>query len=452
MSLTLLDGVAITLAAVAVYAIVVYLLYRAGRLGPERALQLYGPALLVKTRRFRGWLDRIGRFKRFWSVVGDVGIIAAAVAMIAIVAVLALDAVVISHVPASAAPPPQEALGIPGINPIIPIGYGLVALVVGIVLHELFHGVIARSQNVGVKSVGILWCVIPVGAFVEQDEEEMTHAPRRRRDRIAAAGVLANFVLAGLFLGATALVLTTSIAPNANGVGISYVVPGAPAANATLVAGDIITSINGTPTANDAQLLNVLDASHAGATMPLTYYSAPNHRLVTTNVTLAPLSSFTGNPADAKHGFLGISPTFLTPSQLTTVLGTPWAGPGSPLLGVTDWIVLPLAGLEPVQGTTESFYHTTGPLAGADPNSVWIVVNLLYWLAWMNLLLGLSNALPLVPFDGGLLFRDFVGGIAARARTSWDAARLERFTGRVTAAASVAVLFLLLWQFVGPRL
>ena len=97
------------------------------------------------------------------------------------------------------APAPQTALGIPGINPIIPLGYGLLALIVGIVLHELLHGVVARSQNIGVKSLGILWLVVPVGAFVEQDDEQMMKAPRRHRDRVAAAGVLANFALTTLF-------------------------------------------------------------------------------------------------------------------------------------------------------------------------------------------------------------------------------------------------------------
>ncbi|MCI4318378.1 MAG: hypothetical protein L3J96_07550, partial [Thermoplasmata archaeon] len=34
-----------------------------------------GPALMLKTKRGRGFLDRVGRFRRLWSVVGDVGII-----------------------------------------------------------------------------------------------------------------------------------------------------------------------------------------------------------------------------------------------------------------------------------------------------------------------------------------------------------------------------------------
>ena len=70
----------------------------------------------------------------------------------------------------------------------------------------------------------------------------------------------------------------------------------------------------------------------------------------------------------------------------------------------------------------------------------------------MNLLLGLSNALPLFPLDGGLLFRDFAASFAARVRRGWTAARLDEFGGRATAVSSVLVLVLLLWQFIVPRL
>jgi membrane-associated protease RseP (regulator of RpoE activity) len=447
-----LDGWTIALVLIVIYAIAVVLLYRFGRLGADRALSLFGPALMIKTRRGRGWLERVGRFRRFWSVTADVGILLAAGAMVLIVGLLAVDAVVALRVPASAAPTPQEALGIPGINPIIPIGYGLVALIVGVVLHELLHGVVARSQNIGVKSIGVLWFVVPVGAFVEQDDEQMNAAPRRARDRVAAAGVLANFVLTAVFFVLLASVISTGVQANANGVGIAFVVPGTPAANASLAPGDIITAVNGTSTTTNAQLLNLLGASHPNQTLAVTYYSAAQHTTQTQSIRLESLAVYTNQSSDAGKGFLGISPLFLPPAQLRAVLIAPPASPSGPVLGLTDWLVLPLAGLEPVAGNVASFYHTTGPFAGMDPGTFWILANLLYWLAWMNLLLGLSNALPLFPLDGGLLFRDFVASAGARLRRGWDAARLDRFAGRAATVASLVVLFLLVWQFVAPRL
>ena len=447
-----LDGWLTALLLTVAYAVAVFALYRTGRIGPDRSLTLFGPALMLKTQRGRGLLERVGRFRRLWSAVGDLGILLAAVAMVGVVVILLLDAIAASRIPASAAPTPQEALGIPGINPIIPVGYGLVALIIGVVLHELFHGVIARSQKIGVKSLGILWCVIPIGAFVEQDDQEMQAASRRRRDRVAAAGVLANFALALVFFLVLAALLSTSVQPNANGVGIAYVVPGTPAQNISLAPGDIVTSINGTATTTNTQLLDILSASHAGQSMPITFYDPHSGRTVATSVTLAPLSSYTGQSVDASKGFLGVSPSFLTPSALKGTLVNPFGSSDGPLIGSVDWLVLPLAGLEPLQGAATSYFHLSGPLAGADPGTFWLAANLLYWLAWMNLLLGVSNALPLVPLDGGLLFRDFAATFAARVKRGWDEATLDRFGGRAAGIASVVVLVLLVWQFVAPRL
>jgi membrane-associated protease RseP (regulator of RpoE activity) len=437
---------AITGGLVALYAIVVLVLYRNGRIGPERSLSLLGPLLMTKTRRGLGLLDRLGRFKRFWSGLSDVGLVLAAGAMVLIVIVLCIEAVLAFGIGAARAPTPTEALGLPGINPFIPLGYGLVAIVIGIVVHELFHGIVARSQNIGVKSVGVLWLVVPVGAFVEQDDAQMQAASRRARDRVGAAGVLANFLLAAVTFLLLALLLTTSVQPVAPGVGVVLVAPGTPAAGVGLHAGDIITQLNGTPTPSNTAFLGVLSASRPNQTMSLTWWSASTGRYLSGTVTLAT------SPYIAGRGFLGVEPSYLAPADLLTTMATPWASTSGAFTGFLTWIVLPPAYASPVTGTSVGFFHATGPLAGLGIGNVWVLGNLLYWFTWMNLLLGLSNALPLIPLDGNLLFRDWVSAIAARLRRSWTAKQLENFSGQLTVAASLLIVFLLLWQFVAPRL
>ena len=400
---------------------------------------------MIKTTHGRAALDRWGRFRRFWTVAGDLGIALAAVAMALIFALLLFGAAASLRIPASQAPSPTRALGLPGINPIIPLGYGLVALVIGIVLHELCHGVIARSQGIGVKSLGVLWCVVPVGAFVEQEEAEMLGASRRRRDRVAAAGVLANFGLALLFFAALSAVVAGSVQPNGAGVGVAFVEAGSPAANQSIAPGDIILSINGTATTSATLFESSLAATvpHQGVAV---VYRATNGTTVSALVVLAT------NPSNASRGFLGVAVDPLTPAQLKQTLAAPFAGPFGPLESSVYWLVLPISGLEPVAGTNVALFHLTGPLSALGPGNFWIVANLLYWCAWMNLLLGLSNALPLVPLDGGLLFRDFAASIAARLRRGWDAQRLDAAGGRAVAISSTVVLILLVWQFVVPRL
>ena len=273
MASILLNGWVIAGLVVLAYALVVYGLWRAGFIGRERTLSMFGPALMIKTTRGREFINRVGQRKRWWSAAGDVAIGLALISMIAMIILLVIDADVSLHVPASQAPSAQEALAIPGLNPIIPIGYGIIALVLGVVLHEFFHGFVARSQQIGVKTLGVLWFVVPIGAFVEQDDQDMERADRRRRDRVAAAGILANYLLALVFLQALSAIVASSVAPNANGVGVVGVENGYPAQNATIAAGDIITSVNGTMTPDDASLATVLGATHPGQTVLVVFYS-----------------------------------------------------------------------------------------------------------------------------------------------------------------------------------
>ncbi len=439
-------GYEIAALVVVAYGVAVYLLYRSGRIGPDHPLTLMGPALMIKTKRGRSALERWARFRRFWTVASDIGIALAAIAMVSIVVLLLFDAVVALRLNSSTAPPITEALGLPGINPIIPVGYGILALVVGVVLHELSHGVVARSQGIGVKTIGVLWCVVPVGAFVEQDDDDMQAAPRRKRDRVAAAGVLANFALAVAFFVVLSLLVSGSVTPNANGVGVALVEANTPAANASIAPGDIITSINGTATTSIALFEGALANTTVNESVNVQFYSAASGHVVSLTVRLAK------SPTVAGRGFLGVGVSYLTPADLKTTLVAPWSSSSGPFVGSIYWLVLPLATLEPVQGTTMDYFHLTGPLAGANPNAFWIGANVLYWLAWMNLLLGLSNALPLVPLDGGLLFRDFAASIAARFRAGWSSARLDEFGTRAVTASSLLILLLLAWQFIVPRL
>jgi membrane-associated protease RseP (regulator of RpoE activity) len=433
-------------AAVLVYFAVVYALWRSGFVGADRPVAFLGPALMFRTKRGRALLDRWGRFLRFWTRAGDLAIALAAIAMAVIVALLVLGAIVSLRLTPATAPSLTEEVGLPGINPVIPLGYGIVALVIGVVLHEVCHGIVARSQRIGVKSLGILFFVVPVGAFVEQDDAEMNAAPRRHRDRVAAAGVFANFVLALIFFAALSGVVSASVHPNAAGVAIAGVLPNTPAAGASLAAGDIVTGVNGTATPTVATFEAVLAGTVPNETVNLTYYAAASGANVNTTVKLA------SDPTVPTRGFLGVEVLFLTPAQLKQTLVWPASNGEGPIDGTLDWFFLPLATIEPVGGAATGYFHVGGPFASLGTEAFWIGANLLFWLAWMNLLLGLSNALPLIPLDGGLLFRDFAASIAARFRSGWNAARLDEFGGKAAVASSLVVLFLLLWQVVVPHL
>src|SRR5712691_7172444 len=144
-----------------------------------------GPFLMWKTIRGRELIDRLARPKRFWRVFGDLAI------------VLAWEATLVQNAAIRSNPPsPETLLGLPGINPIIPLGYGILGLAVAIILHEFSHGILSRVANIKIRSLGLIFLIFPIGAFVEPDEDELRALSRRERGRLYAVGPATNVLLA----------------------------------------------------------------------------------------------------------------------------------------------------------------------------------------------------------------------------------------------------------------
>ena len=67
-------------------------------------------------------------------------------------------------------------------------------------------------------------------------------------------------------------------------------------------------------------------------------------------------------------------------------------------------------------------------------------------------MVGLTNILPMLPLDGGHIFRDAVGAVVDKVRPGMDKQRQEKFVGRAAAWVSLFILAAVLLQFFGPRL
>src|SRR5438128_11194564 len=78
-------------------------------------------------------------------------------------------------------PSPETLLGLPGINPIIPLGYGILGLAVAIILHEFSHGILSRAANIKIRSLGLIFLFFLTGAFVDPAVAELRPLPRRER-------------------------------------------------------------------------------------------------------------------------------------------------------------------------------------------------------------------------------------------------------------------------------
>ncbi len=187
-----MNNIILALLAVVFWLIGIYAM--ANRIRRSKHFSLYGPALMVKTSKNRNILDRIA--SRFPAV----GFSKLSVAMFLIWGILSLafliyEAYLISQVHVATSPPLNEYLAIPGINPAIPVIYGTVALFIAVVLHEMMHGVVARKHGINVKSVGGLFFIVPLGAFVEPDQDEISKADPVVRRRIFASGAGINIII-----------------------------------------------------------------------------------------------------------------------------------------------------------------------------------------------------------------------------------------------------------------
>jgi membrane-associated protease RseP (regulator of RpoE activity) len=75
----------------------------------------------------------------------------------------------------------------------------------------------------------------------------------------------------------------------------------------------------------------------------------------------------------------------------------------------------------------------------------------MYWIFWISIMLGLTNALTLFVTDGTPVFKDSLDYVCTRF-TKWSQEKRERWTSYITAFLSLLVLFLIFWQLIGPRI
>lgn len=101
---------------------------------------------------------------------------------------------------------------IPGVQlPNVPISvplYAWIPLFFILIIHEGFHGILARRHKIPIKSAGVLlFGILPIGAFVEPDDKYMKKVSERKKLEVFSAGPTSNLVSAVIFLLAMSLVM-----------------------------------------------------------------------------------------------------------------------------------------------------------------------------------------------------------------------------------------------------
>lgn len=310
-----MNGTSIALGIFLLYWFFVSILDRKGIL-EKHNISTFGPLpiLMIRTTKGLKLLDFLARPKLYWRSFANLGILLMFAGMIAMFLVIAIsDLALYTSFLNGSVPEPgkynsaRNLFLIPGVNEFIPFTWGVIALIVTLVVHEFSHAILCRVEGIRVKSMGILFALVPVGGFAEPDDEQLFGkkeevkkelpltasikeieewedkdkrkteilkpeetesgpvkiATRTQRARILAAGVMANFSVAFiaflLFFGP----VLGAIAPSSDSMVLS-VNESSPADLAGLQKGMIITQINDTNVNTAIDVLTYLEPVKPG--------------------------------------------------------------------------------------------------------------------------------------------------------------------------------------------
>lgn len=322
----------------------------------------------------------------------------------------------------------QAYLLIPGINPYLPVAYGWVGIVVAVMVHELSHGMMASRLGFRVKSSGILLLLgIPIGAFVEVDEQQMREAGPRKSVRVLAAGPGANVSVAVACL-AGLLVLVSGLSPYLDGLYVTKVEAGMPAQQAGISAGDVIVSVNGERALTVDVLKRALDSLQPGGALVLEVRRGEGWK-DTLRVRLT--------PAETPEGpRVGVYVAELRTRELLEAYRR--LAYSSPLVHFIPPTFGGAQGFVPFSDTLYTFYqHPMGP-------GYYYAANILFWLWFVNVNVGIFNSLPIYPLDGG---QALMSGLRAIAKGRLTESTIRSITGIISAVLVVLVVSMVLLPF-----
>ncbi|MEM4212674.1 MAG: site-2 protease family protein [Nitrososphaerota archaeon] len=302
---------------------------------------------------------------------------------------------------------PQSLLLIPGINPYLPIIYGWIGILVAIIAHESMHGIIARMVGYQVKTTGmILFLGIPIGAFVEINEEELKSGKTRDVARVLSGGPISNVAVATLCLVGL-LIIITGLQP-ALGIIVSEVLPSSSASEVGIMPGDEIIAIDDKQISSLTELRKILESKKFGEYVTVSVLRKDVKEVKKFNVELRDLGG--GHPMIgvkiANSDILEWSVQYLD-SYKNVALKNPiihLVPPSYPtvLHPYSDRVICSTTN----QSTTTACFDVKSlyihPLFGQN---YYIIANLLFWIWFVNINVAIFNALPIYPLDGGQALR-----------------------------------------------
>ena len=451
-----------------------------GTLDRWNASRVFGIILMVRSKRGLNLLDKTVKPRGFWRFYGEISLWVCMFSMI-MVGLLMVIAFITALLTPPQSPPPSasELVAIPGLNPVIPLGWGAIAFVVALVIHEFGHGLQARAHGMRIRAFGLLQLgPLPLGAFAEPQYEELTNAPSKERMRMFAAGPATNIfaaIVCLMFLGG----LAGQFVATDDGVHVRGIVQEEGAYNAGLEPWDTIQSIDNQTVSNVDDFYDIMTAYSANDTIAITVMHQDGN-VETLNATLSDkydyylelgwsksnLADLGVEQGDAFLGVEGLSGGTAGIDRLAGPLSPRWDGNLLQKSVMVPFHTLSMM-IVPFELQGVAMHPFEESLLEADDNpfaqtlgtnGLLFLVNLFFWLLWVNILLGFTNLIPMVPFDGGHMFKDMLRGVlngvkkVGRKLKFWDINPMwiEHISSKASNISSLALLGMIVFILIIP--
>ena len=451
-----------------------------GTLDRWNASRVFGIILMVRSKRGLKILDKTVKPRGFWRFYGEISLWVCIFSML-MVGLLMIVAFITALVTPPQSPPPSasELVAIPGLNPVIPLGWGALAFIVALVIHEFGHGLQARAHGMRIRAFGLLQLgPLPLGAFAEPQYEELTNAPSKERMRMFAAGPATNIfaaVVCLMFLGG----LAGQFVASDDGVHVRGIVQEEGAYDAGLEPWDTIQSIDDQAVNNVDDFYDIMTDYSANDTIAITVMHQDG-QVETLNATLSDkydyylelgwsksnLDDLGIEQGDPFLGVEGLSGGTAGIDRLAGPLSPRWDGNILQKSVMVPFHTLSMM-IVPFELQGVAMHPFEESLLEADDNpfaqtlgtnGLLFLVNLFFWLLWVNILLGFTNLIPMVPFDGGHMFKDMLRGIlngvkkVGRKLKFWDINPMwiEHISSKASNISSLALLGMIVFILIIP--
>ena len=450
------------LGIITVNILILAILEKKGILDRWNATRVLGFILMIRTKRGQITLEKISRPRRLWRWFGEFSLWLCAFILLILTSGIILSVLAFISQPTSQPLDSSDILLIPGVSNGIPLVWPLLALIPALVIHEYGHGIQMRAHGMRVRSFGLLIAsMIPIGAFAEPEMKEISQAPIRERMRTYAAGPAVNIVFATLLTVALASTMM-SIEPQNQGAYSPAIVVEGPAETAGLRPYDIIVNVENTSIESASDLQNALSLANANDVWLMTVLPYDNEsktwgepieieiiladkyaHYLAMNSTPELLEAFDIHPGDPFMGVAGDG--FGQAIQSTPGGRARLIGPCATALSTTERVIYGLP--YPVQIFSIPITFDGEIMASAEADMLDIgpihqeIINGIFWLVWINFILGFANLVPLVPFDGGHLMRDAIRGSIQGVSNRISVLHPQRVEIFATKTANLASLF-----------